>query len=36
MNNELFSMDSSGGICEEKYEGREAAILLVEKYILSH
>lgn len=30
MNNELFSMDSSGGICKE-YEGREAAILLVEK-----
>jgi hypothetical protein len=30
MNNELFSMESSGGICGE-YEGREAAILLVEK-----
>ncbi len=29
MNNELFSI-SSGGICKE-YEGREAAILLVEK-----
>jgi hypothetical protein len=30
MNNELFSTESSGGICGE-YEGREAAILLVER-----